>query len=141
LRSFLCWSHGSPARRIDGIIARARDAEHAFERLYNSFDVYRFGRTARYDFARLLANLDARLRPGRCYLQGASGPRRGAALLFLGRPWARDSELPALEERCRELARVCGLDLQVIEDAICQWQKALPPADARRSPAYLARAW
>ena len=140
LRSFLEWSDGSPARRIDQIIDGTRDAEHAFERLYNSFDVYRFGRTARYDFARLLANVDARLKPGRCYLQGASGPRRGAALLFLGRSWARDIEIPLLEERCRELAFACGVDLQVIEDSICQWQKAAPSAHAQRTSRDLARA-
>jgi hypothetical protein len=140
LRSFLEWSEGSPARRIDRIIDGARDAEHAFERLFNSFDVYRFGRTARYDFARLLANLDARLKPGHCYLQGASGPRRGAALLFLGRGWARDSELPMLDEQCRELARACGLDLQVIEDAICQWQKSMPSVVPQHTPTLIARA-
>jgi len=126
VRSFIEWAGASPSARIDGIIAGARGPEHAFDRLYNSFDVYRFGRTARYDFARLLANLDTRLRPGGCYLRGASGPRRAAALLFLGRDWARDSEIPELEARCRELARACALDLQVIEDAICQWQKAIP---------------
>ncbi len=126
VRSFVDWAESSPSVRIDGIIASARGPEHAFDRLYNSFDVYRFGRTARYDFARLLANLDSRLRPGSCYLRGASGPRRAAALLFLGRDWARDSEIPELEARCRELASACDLDLQVIEDAICQWQKAIP---------------
>jgi hypothetical protein len=140
LASFLTWAGSSPAGRIDAIIAGARDPHDAFDRLYRSFEVYRFGRTARYDFFRLLANLDHRIEPGRCYLMGASGPRRGAALLFLGRPWARDSEIPYLEERARELARACRLDLQVIEDAVCQWQKAIPEARPASKLAVLAPA-
>lgn len=140
VKSFINWAGSSPSARIDTLVSAARSPEHAFDRLYNSFDVYRFGRTARYDFARLLANLDARLTPGRCYLQGGSGPRRGAALLFLGRPWARDKEIALLEERCRELAHVCGVNLQVIEDAICQFQKAVPSADVHRASMDLARA-
>jgi hypothetical protein len=132
--SFLNWAGSSPSARIDGIIAGVRGPEHAFDRLYNAFDVFRFGRTARYDFVRLVANVDRRLRPGSCYLRGASGPRRAAALLFLGRSWARDNEVAGLEEGLRELASVCGIDLTVVEDAICQWQKAIPPND-KRSPA------
>jgi hypothetical protein len=131
VKSFLSWAGSSPAARVYGIVSAARSPEHAFDRLYNTFDVYRFGRTARYDFVRLLANVDRRLRPGSCYLRGASGPRRAAALLFLGRSWARDNEVAGLEERLRELASVCGIDLTVVEDAVCQWQKAIPPNDKR----------
>ncbi|MEX0750010.1 MAG: hypothetical protein WD359_04300 [Dehalococcoidia bacterium] len=140
VKSFIDWAEANPSARIDAIATTATNPEHAFDRLFNSLKVYRFGRTARYDFARLLANLDARLKPGCCYLQGASGPRRGAALLFLGRPWARDGELSFLEDRCRELAQVCGLDLQVIEDAVCQWQKTTPSARVEQAPRNLARA-
>lgn len=127
VRSFIRWAGSSPSARIDSIVCGASSQECAFDLLYRSLDdVYRFGRTARYDFSRLLANLDSRLKPGGCYLQGSSGPRRGVALLFLGRPSARRSELSSLEEHCRELASVCDVDLQVIEDAICQWQKEIP---------------
>jgi len=131
VKSFLSWAGSSPAARVDSIVSDARSPEHAFDRLYNAFDVFRFGRTARYDFVRLVANVDRRLRAGSCYLRGASGPRRAAALLFLGRSWARDNEVAGLEEGLRELASVCGIDLTVVEDAVCQWQKAIPSSDER----------
>jgi hypothetical protein len=140
IESFRRWAGVSPAARIDAAISCTQGTAHAFDRLYNTFDVYRFGRTARYDLFRLVANFDPRLRPGRCYLSGASGPRRGAALLFLGRSWARDSEIEFLEERCRDLARRCELDPQVIEDAVCQWQKATRSAAVERPSRELARA-
>jgi len=135
--SFMTWARPAPAARVDRTIAGASTPERAFDCLYHAFDVYRFGRTARYDFVRLLASVDRRLRPGSCFLRGASGPRRAAALLFLGRSWARDSEVASLEEGLRELAGACGIDLTVVEDAICQWQKAIPSSDRRPREAQL----
>ena len=105
--------------------------EAAFDQLYRSLDaVTGFGRTARYDFVRLLGLLElAEVWPGRCYLDQASGPRSGAARMFLGRG-PEGVPTPWLEERCSELARGLGVDLQAVEDAVCNWQKRSwhPPA-------------
>ena len=105
--------------------------EAAFDRLYSSLDaVAGFGRTARYDYLRLLGLLGlASVWPGRCYLEGASGPRRGAALMFLGRG-PEGVPVSWLEERCADLAGGLGVDLQAVEDAVCNWQKRSwqPPA-------------
>ena len=99
-----------------------------FDTLYCAFaPVKRFGRTARYDLVRLLGYLDLvrvdrqAIRPGCCYLAGATGPLRGAQIVFGERPLAE------LEGRCRDLAASIGVGLDVMEDALCNWQKGSQP--------------
>lgn len=105
--------------------------EARFDQLYHSLNaVAGFGRTARYDFLRLLGLTGlAEIWPGRCYLEGASGPRRGAALMFAGQS-SRGVSTQLLEKHCRELAHDLGVDIQAVEDAVCNWQKRgrAPPA-------------
>jgi hypothetical protein len=98
--------------------------EEAFDALFRSLEpVLGFGRTGRHDFLGLLGLLGlVNLRPGRCYLEGASGPLRGAALMFLGRE--PDGEpVNRLEAQCRALARCLGVEIQVVEETLCEWQK------------------
>jgi len=127
LRTFVKWAGAGDRRWAAG----AGNPEAAFDQLYRSLDaVTGFGRTACYDFVRLLGLLElAEVWPGRCYLDRASGPRSGAARMFLGRG-PEGVPAPWLEERCRELARGLGVDLQAVEDAVCNWQKRSwhPPA-------------
>ena len=53
----------------------------------------------------------------------ATGPKRGARLLFDGQI---DSNTGAriLEARVAELERHLGVGMQVMEDAMCNWQKS-----------------
>lgn len=120
VRSFVEWTGAGDRRWAAG----AGNPEAAFDQLYRSLDaVTGFGRTARYDFVRLLGLLElAEVWPGRCYLDRASGPRSGAARMFLGRG-PEGVPAPWLEERCCDLARGLGVDLQAVEDAVCNWQK------------------
>ncbi len=105
-----------------------------FETLYCALDpVVRFGRTARYDFVRLLVNLGileslglGAVRPQRCYLAGATGPLEGARRMFGAADppqRAKSAWIDGLEQQCLRLSKLVACDLQVIEDALCNWQK------------------
>ena len=116
----------------DALFGSARTSVHdtpetVFERLYRSMDaVARFGRTARFDYlstAGRLGLLD--IRPGSAFLTNATGPLRGAQLLFTS------TERPAdLDKRVGKLAQVLGIGMDTMEDALCNWQKS--PSEFKR---------
>jgi hypothetical protein len=95
-----------------------------FERLYKSMNVYRFGRLARFDYLAMLGKLGlANVFPPRTYLSGATGPKKGARLLYLDS--RDDSSLDqSLETRLVEFGKDLNIGQQAIEDALCNWQKA-----------------
>jgi hypothetical protein len=101
--------------------ALADDPRKSFDELYHSMAVIqRFGRTARFDYLTMVGKLGlAMIEPGSAYLRGATGPLRGARLLFGEqevRPLTVDSWLI-------ELDAVLHVGMQVLEDALCNWQK------------------
>lgn len=108
---------GTPekALSIDG----ATTPEAAFGELYQRFEgLYRFGRTGRFDLLLLLAEMDLiTARPGSCCLRGATGPVRGARKLWGALPVAE------LERRADDLTRRVPLPFEIVEDALCNWQK------------------
>jgi hypothetical protein len=108
------------------LVAETLDRTHgdptaAFDDLYRSLNVVaRFGRLARFDYLMMLAKLElAPIGPGSPYLEGASGPLRGAELLFGHRAPARtfNSWIVDLDKRL-------NVGMQVLEDALCNWQKS-----------------
>jgi len=126
--SYVKWT-GSNRRHSDLLDAcRARGpgiAMDAFDNLYRSMAaIRRFGRTARFDYLTMVGNLGiAKITPQSAYLSGATGPLRGAKLLFGG---SRTSALavPALEQRLLGLESHLNVGFQVLEDALCNWQKS-----------------
>lgn len=115
VRSFIPWA----LRYGPRIRQRCTD----FGELYRSLaPVNGLGRTGRFDVLRVTGLLGlAELRPDRCYFRGSSGPRIGARLLFGG----KDEPFEWLEARALRLSRDLGLDLQNVEDSVCQWQKGI----------------
>lgn len=97
----------------------------AFEKLYQSMDTVRtFGRMARFDYLTMVGKLGlALIRPGSAYLQGSTGPLAGAKLLFGGRITAALSPI-ILDIWLIELDGHLNVGMQVLEDAICNWQKS-----------------
>ncbi len=95
-----------------------------FKSLYESMDaVARFGRTAKFDYLTMLGKLQlAPIEPGIPYMNGATGPLRGAKLLLYGDTGASLSARSA-DEIMASLGAVLGVGMQVIEDALCNWQK------------------
>jgi hypothetical protein len=110
-------------RLFEGAIADAGgDGRAAFDRLYHemSQSVQRFGRLARFDYLAMVGKLGlADIEPGSTYLNGATGPLRGARMLF-----GVGSNAAVLDAWVDDLDRSLQVGMQVLEDALCNWQKS-----------------
>ena len=122
--SYVRWVN--PPRTHQALVAEAYtasqyDSRQAFRRLYDSMgSIMTFGRTARFDYLTMLAKLDlAPITADSAYIQQSTGPIAGARLLF------GSGATPAeLDRELTELGDYLGVDMQVIEDALCNWQKS-----------------
>ena len=127
VRSYLEWTdRGSQMERIRGSIALARgDRQGAFAELYTSLEaVHRFGRMARLDYLSTIERLRlASIAPDRAYIEDATGPIRGAALLWRGDVDRRDAPRE-LDAHVTEFGSALAVGPDVVEDAICNWQKS-----------------
>lgn len=97
------------------------DPKLAFDHLYRSMDaVTRFGRLARFDYLTMVGKLGlAPIAPGSTYLKGSTGPLAGAHLLFGG-----NYGVDSLDSWLVELAHALHIEMQAVEDALCNWQKS-----------------
>ena len=99
------------------------DPTRTFESLFRSMDkaVASFGRTGCFDYLTMIGKLGlARIEPGSTYMAGATGPHRGARLLFQDKSATRRT----LDDRLIRLGAALNLPMHVIEDAVCNWQKS-----------------
>jgi hypothetical protein len=106
----------------------ASKPESAFKILYRRLmghpspkqdGIHRFGRTACFDMLMLLGDLGlAAIRPGSCYLTDSNGPLKGAKVL-----WGPNHPDVVLELRAETLAKRIEVPMNIIEDALCMWQK------------------
>lgn len=123
--SYVEWimSYGSHGGLI-AHYAHLSSAEERFDALYREMKVVTdFGRIAKFDYLMTLSRLNfLDVRPGCAYLQGATGPLQGARLLITG----PDSSTGArdLEKILGAFSQVTQTSFDVIEDAICNWQKS-----------------
>lgn len=98
------------------------DPTAQFDEIYRSMrkNVHRFGRTACFDYLATIGKLDlAPIEPGKAYLAGATGPLRGARIMF-GSSRAGSREL---ESRLACLESHLHIGFDALEDALCNWQK------------------
>lgn len=109
----------------DALRESNRNSRRAFDHLYQSMNaVVSFGRTARFDYLTMVGKLElAPIEPGSTYMQGATGPVSGARLLFGGDHSARLSRA-TLDSWLVELDAQMQVGMQVLEDALCNWQKS-----------------
>lgn len=124
VESYVKWV--APPRTHAELIEQAQrnasgDPKRAFGNLYQSMDtVVRFGRTARFDYLTMLGKLGvAAIEPPSAYIQQATGPLRGAKLLF-----GSDENATILDQRLVALDSYLNVGMQVLEDALCNWQKS-----------------
>lgn len=117
-----------PPRTHQQLVAEAvqragGDPKRAFDDLYRSMDaVSRFGRMARFDYLTMLKKLGlALIEPGLTYMQDSTGPKTGAQLLFGGKRTLTTAEL---EDLVGALEADLQVGMQVMEDALCNWQKS-----------------
>ena len=112
----------SHAKLIGDLVRSGGNHPHSiFDRVYRDMKVLRFGRLGKFDFLALVGRLDlAPISPGSAYLKGATGPLKGARLLF-GNGSISEA---ILEDWLRDLDAKLGVGMQVMEDALCNWQKS-----------------
>jgi hypothetical protein len=125
VESFVQYFAPSPSQWFSGLIQSVGNDPHKlFDAAYEKLAIARFGRLAKFDFLALLGRLDlAPISPGSAYLAGATGPLRGARLLIDGNINSSKNahELDAI---LRDLDEHLDVGMQVMEDAICNWQKS-----------------
>jgi hypothetical protein len=126
VESYVYWigSGRMHTKVIDQALSSAKgNPREAFDYLYHSMKVASFGRTAKFDYLTMLAKLHlAPIEPGSPYLAGSSGPLRGARLLFSGNVEAT-LRIKDLDHWLVEFGADLKVDMQTIEDALCNWQK------------------
>lgn len=124
--SYVRWvqAHGNHAGLFRAAAA-AGDRHGAFDHLYQSINqVMSFGRMAKFDYLTMLGKLGlADIEPGIPYMTGATGPVEGSRLLFTGNRNARLS-VRELDTLVAQLGAHLNVGMQVMEDAICNWQKS-----------------
>jgi hypothetical protein len=128
IETYIAWvlKTGSHEKLVDGALKQAHaNTGLAFDLLFRSMrSVARFGRTARFDYLTMVAKLGlAGLKPGKPYMTSATGPRRGANLLFKGKETYAASATQ-LDTWTYELGKALNLGMQEMEDALCNWQKS-----------------
>ena len=99
----------------------ALDKTAYFQTLYALVrkNIYRFGRLSTFEYLCLLGKIDlAEVEPDSCYIAEASGPKRGAKLLF---GMLDDAKL---DDHAIGLADYLNVGYQELEAAICHWQKS-----------------
>lgn len=101
------------------------DPKILFRALYQSMNaVVSFGRTAKFDYLTMLGKLGlAPIEADSAYIVGATGPVRGARLLFGGTVSAKIAE-KNLDQLLIDLDRYLNVGMQVLEDSLCNWQKS-----------------
>lgn len=78
-----------------------------------------FARTGCFDLLVLLGNFGVyELAPPRLYLEGSTGPLRGACRVLPGRRRIR-----GLDDKLTAVSRRLGVGVQAMEDVLCNWQK------------------
>jgi len=127
IESYVNWI--APPRTHDeffqaAIKAANGDSRESFDALYRSMkSVVRFGRLARFDYLTMIGKLRlAAIEPGSTYMVGATGPFAGANSLFGSKAAPLDRH--ELDSWLVELADDIGVGMQVMEDALCNWQKS-----------------
>lgn len=128
VESYIRWV--SPPKNHQDLIDKAcqqagDNPQMAFNHLYVSMRaVARFGRMARFDYLTMVSNLGlAPIEPGSTYMQNSTGPFQGARLLFGGQKTAALSAID-LDRWLIDLDENLRVGMQVLEDALCNWQKS-----------------
>ena len=131
LKSYADWigSTRSHQRFITTATVKAKaggDPKKLFDYLYKDMKaVHRFGRTGKFDYLTMLGKMRlVDIEPPSAYMVHATGPVRGARLLFAGRVDHNGFTKKQLDEMSIDLEIVLGVGMQVIEDSLCNWQKS-----------------
>lgn len=111
--------------KIQSVIGGINDSHRAFDELYRDASaLFRWGRLAKFDHLTMLAKVGLlNIEPGTAYLSGATGPRRGTALL-LNNNADFAVNVATAENVLARLGDQLGVGQQELEDSLCNWQKS-----------------
>lgn len=122
--TYVAWvkKHGDHS----GLIANAQASVGSspklmFDYLYRSMsEVASFARMGKFDFLTMVGKLRlAPIEPGSVYMSGATGPLAGGRLL-LGSGFSPKQ----IDQFLVQLGQDLGVGMQIVEDAVCNWQKS-----------------
>lgn len=123
LASYIDWvlgfgSHDALFRHADEVAQHDRGV--AFSVIYEDMaKVRRFGRLAKFDHLCMLGKLGiANIWPQSMYIASSTGPKRGGKMMFGSAVTSAQMEAAA-----RLLDSEMQVGMQVLEDALCNWQK------------------
>lgn len=124
LSSYITWVGGSHPVHFSSTVSGVTPMER-FASLYESVgQIRRFGRIARFDYSSMMGKLGLLgVEPDGLHLVGASGPQYGARLLLAGHLKGQPRNVE-LERRLGPLRDRLGISYDVLEDALCNWQKS-----------------
>lgn len=127
IKSYIDWvcCFGDHLDLIKTFEEKSINKKDRFKMLYKSMSsVLRFGRTAKFDYLTMLGKLEIMdIEADSTYMSEATGPKRGANLLFFGtRTSGYSPEL--LEKWISDLDIDLNIGMQIIEDSLCNWQKS-----------------
>jgi hypothetical protein len=126
VQGYLDWIGGHGHQNKFGQLVRqaGNNPETIFDKFYRDLDVPTFGRLAKFDYLSLLDRYHLFPGvPGSAYLNGATGPTRGAKLLIDGSVNGATSR-KNLQMVLTDLDATLNVGMQVMEDALCNWQKS-----------------
>ncbi|NMZ58614.1 hypothetical protein [Pseudomonas nitroreducens] len=128
IESYVNWvlQYGSHQALFDNALnSNNNDPKAAFRSLYHSMDdVKRFGRTAKFDYLTMIGKVHiANIKADSAYLNEATGPLKGARLLFGGTTSSAIAPT-TLETLLSEIDQELDVGMQVLEDSLCNWQKS-----------------
>jgi hypothetical protein len=127
--SYVAWvmQYGGHARLIQHALNQsANDPQKAFGWLNKDMkQVASFGRTGKFDYLTMLGKTGlASIEPDSAYLGTATGPKTGARLLLENSGMGRKLSISEMQNKLVVLGRYLGVNMQVLEDSICNWQKS-----------------
>lgn len=125
IQTYVQWVGESHSVRFAQSTDHCSDAGERFDALYDSLRrVSRFGRVARFDYLSTLGKLGLTdITPNFAYFSGSTGPTKGARLIYDGFPTGGTG--PAtLESKLRPFREILDVPYDVLEDALCNWQKS-----------------
>jgi hypothetical protein len=123
---YLAWigPNGHRAFFADAVRTAGNNPYTIFDHLYSTLKIVSFGRLAKFDYLSLIGRYNlAPIAAGLAYLDGATGPGRGVRLLFDGNPTSATSNV-TLQEKLDGLDAKLNVGMEVMEDALCNWQKS-----------------
>lgn len=121
ISSFVDWvrnTRGTPRKAFEANLRRS--PEESFRSLYQTIcsEWRQFNRLGAFDTLTFIGHLGLMpIRADSCYLEGATGPLKGAHLIWGKRP---ESDLSRLAD---EAARTLRIPYEAFEDALCWYQK------------------